>query len=156
TMVFAHAFGERASLPALHPRGRYCHPVYAAALDRHVPADIGETIAAKHLARARHVFDVRESIIVMPATLNERGPADAETRVLLEPFEQVLEIVGLKRDVCVEAGDHVVGQPLHALEARVEARHLRRETAVALLRHSNEFDPAKTATIRLDDLVGTV
>src|SRR5579872_619562 len=45
TMVFADAFGERPRLPAFHPRGRYGNPVNAAAFDRHVSADIGETIA---------------------------------------------------------------------------------------------------------------
>src|SRR5262245_42260233 len=87
SMVNAEPLGKRPCAPALHPGRQHRHHIDAAVFERLVAADLLETLAAKQLTRAGHMFDAAESVVVRDAAFLERRPRDAELRIGLELAE---------------------------------------------------------------------
>src|SRR5580765_2773998 len=147
---------EGPGLPALHPSRRDRGPVDAATLDRHVSADALKALAPEHLTRAGNVFDIGEPVVVVPAAFDKRRSGDAERRVLRELLYQELEVVGLERDVGIEASDDIEVDVIQLVEAGIETMDFRGEAAVTFLRHTDQPNPVAALLIADDDFVGPV
>src|SRR5205085_8127497 len=124
-MMQARLVRERSRLPTLHARGRDRGPIDASAFDWDVPADAVEALAPEQLARPRDVLDVGKPVVVVAATFDKRRSGYAELQVAGELLHQELEVVGLERNVGIEASNHVEVDIIQRPEAGVETVDLR-------------------------------
>src|SRR2546426_1463297 len=141
SMVQTHLIGERPCFPTLHPRGDNCDVVHAACLHRYISTNCLEAGSSEQLARARDVFDTHEAIVVGRTPL-ERRSDQSECGILSEFAEQERKVAFVKRDVAIQAGDHLVLQIFNPRISGVKGMNLSSKIPFTALRHPDQLDPS--------------
>src|SRR5258708_1138139 len=118
-----------------------------------VTADLLPALPAEQLALTRHVSAPFKAVSIGTVTfLLKDCSSDAERGVRSKLAGQECEMVRVKGDVTIQIADDFPMQASHSFISSVESPHLCGKTAIAPLRHLDEFHPSVLRKVASYDL----
>src|SRR6185312_12364774 len=156
-MMNAVLLSEGARLPAFHSGGDDGDMVDRAAADRHISTDVFKATPPKNLACAGNMLDTHKAVVVgFSCPLAERRPDQSKFRMSRELPQQKRKVVGIERDVRIEADNHVVTHCGYPLEPCIERSHLGGKVAPRARGQMNQLNPRILPGIARHDVISAV
>src|SRR5215831_17267895 len=155
--VLADFLSKSPGFPPFHSGIDHSQVINSFTFNGSISPNVLKAFPTEYLAGARNMLDVYVAIVILGAfIINERRPDQAKMGVFSQLSEKVREILFIKGNVSVQAGDHVIVNFPYPGVPSVERMDLPRKMPFLTFRHADQIDPGMDRRITCHNLLRAI